>query len=123
MITGKVASARQAVIEIQLLDQQNRLVSYPAIIDTGFTDYLTLPQSEVQKLGLMFLQTDTFVLGNGEEVELSLYQATILWDGNERTIIVAETGEEILVGMRSLEGYTLFIDAVDGGDVIIHPRP
>lgn len=43
--------------------------------------------------------------------------------GQERDIEALVTEGGVLVGMLLLQGYHLFMDVVDGGEVRIQPRP
>jgi clan AA aspartic protease len=90
-----------------------------AIIDTGFTGFLTLPPSLSTLLGLTFQTLEDAVLADGGSIKLPVYAAKISWDGSTRDILAMETSGDPLVGMALLEGYRLTLDAIDGGRVLI----
>ena len=55
--------------------------------------------------------------------ELLVYEASVIWDGQVRTIEINESEADPLVGMGLLEGYELKIQAVAGGSVTITALP
>ena len=52
MIKGKVSGNQQALVTIDVIDGEGRPQPLEAILDTGFTGYLTLPTGSIQQLGL-----------------------------------------------------------------------
>ena len=69
--------------------------------------------------GLPFDRTETFTLGDGNDVDLDLYSAVVSWDGNDRYIFVISAVGNPLIGMSMLRGYGIRIDVVEGGAVRI----
>ena len=57
MIEGVVNSAYEAVIPLSLQGPAGQAQQVEAVIDTGFTGFLTLPPSLVAELGLVFKGT------------------------------------------------------------------
>ena len=51
MITGHVVAGREARIPLSLLGSHNQVEATEAVIDTGFTDFLTLPLPQIARLG------------------------------------------------------------------------
>jgi predicted aspartyl protease len=52
-------------------------------------------------------------------VLLPVHQATIIWNGEERTVNVLATGKLRLLGTRLLDGYQLSIQFIESGFVTI----
>lgn len=119
MIIGEVTPDREAVISLTILGLTGANADIRAIIDTGFTEYLTLPPAVVASLGLPFNSTTTALLADDTVVDFDEYVASINWDGELREIIVIESAGEPLIGMTLLQGYRLAVDGVDGGPVTI----
>ena len=122
MILGKVNAFKQAVIPLSLHDSNGRAENVDAVIDTGFDGLLTVSSDLVSRLQLPFLETRSYELGDGNPVNLDIHRITVIWDGQDRDIEALVTHSGVLVGMSMLTGYTLFIDAIDGGAVRIEPR-
>ncbi len=121
MIKGAVNAKREAFVEVEIILADEENVVQPALIDTGFSGFLSLPPDTISELELPFVEEKIFVLANQREEQISLYQAVILWDGEKRLVLVAATGIP-LIGMALLEGFRLTVDVTDGGAVLIEKR-
>jgi clan AA aspartic protease len=119
MIWGRVTAARQVIIPLQIRGPDGRSESIEAIVDTGFDGLLTLPPDLVAKLELPYGMTRSYELGHGGNVEFDVHRATVVWDGQEREVSVVVSRGGALVGMALLEGFRLFADVVEGGEVRI----
>jgi clan AA aspartic protease len=119
MITGVVTANREAVIYILVRGSRGQEVQVEAVIDTGFTGFLTLPVGLITDLALPFAGTTQATLGDGSEVHMDAFEATILWDHQERSVVVLAAEGGALVGMAMLSGYRVTLEAEDGGSVII----
>ena len=82
MITGKVNANREAVIELETIGSNQRNQKVEAVLDTGFTGYLTLPSSLINHLKLQMAGNRRVALGDGNVVVLNMYLAKVLWDGH-----------------------------------------
>lgn len=122
MIIGQVNARNEAMIPIKIYDAHGQLMELEATIDTGFSGYLTLPAATITQLQLSYDRTETYTLGDNNDVDFDLYRAKLSWDGQDRAVFALSTESEPLVGMLSLRGYTLFVDVVDGGAVRVAVR-
>ena len=122
MIEGAVNAAHEAVVGLVVRGPSGRTRDLRAVVDTGFSRFLTLPPAIVTELGLDFRGADRFFLADGSEVTLHVYAVTVLWDGRPRDVdaLVADTTP--LAGMLLLDGHRLCVDVEDGGRVVIEPR-
>ena len=93
-----------------------------AVIDTGYTAFLTLPTSLVAELGLPFAYIGRAFLANDDEVTFDVHDVTVLWGGHLRRIKADATGSTPLVGMLLLEHHGLNIEVERGGRVVIQAR-
>ncbi len=50
------------------------------------------------------------------------YDATVLWEGDPRVVLIDEADTTPLVGMLLLDRHNLNIDIEDGGRVVIRPK-
>jgi predicted aspartyl protease len=91
-------------------------------MDTGFSGYLTLPRHVIDTLGLGFLTSRVYKLGDNSEVNFDVYLCVALLDGDERNCMVLASEAFPLVGMALLKGYRLTVDVIDGGEVRIERR-
>jgi clan AA aspartic protease len=121
MITGVVTPYREAVIRLRVRGPAGNEEEVEAVIDTGFNRFLTLPSSLISLLGLPFEASTQATLADGRAVPMDYYRASVLWDGQDRAILVLAAEGGPLVGMSLLYGYDLRMRVVDGGLVTIEP--
>lgn len=92
-----------------------------AVVDSGSTASLTLPQAVIESLGLEFKSVVSARLADGAVSNFSVYLAEVEWCDAWRSVLVSAVGEEVLLGMRLLAGNRLRMDIVPGGIVEISP--
>lgn len=90
-----------------------------AVIDTGYSGFLTLPISLVKDLGLAFVNKAIAVLADGTQGRFDVYDAVVEWGGQSRSIEVDATGGAPLLGMQMLYSHSLFVEVEEGGRVEI----
>lgn len=123
MITGRVNLELDALVSITISGRDGSSLTIDAAIDTGFNDRLALPRSMIEELALPTIGYATAVLGNGEEVQFSTFEATVFWADQRLVIPVLETGGAALVGTELLRGSRLTIDYFENGAVTVNSRP
>ena len=119
MIQGVVNAAYEAVIPLTVRGPAGQTQDIEAVIDTGFTGFLTLPSGVVVELGLPFVNTGLATLADGSEATFDVYRATVLWDGAPRYVRAYAADAAPLAGMRLLDLHNLNIDVKTGGSVVI----
>ena len=122
MIEGMVNAAYEAVVSLSLQGAEGQTQDIEAVVDTGYTGFLTLPPALVDELELPFAYVGRAFLANDDQVEFHVHDVTLLWDGEPRDIEADATGSTPLVGMLLLNGHDLKIQVGDGGRVIIQAR-
>ena len=123
MIAGMVNANREATIHLMVVGPQGHQQEIEAIIDTGFTGFLTLPPMLVTTLGLSWLCRQPGILADGRVEYFDVYVATVIWDGQPRMLEVEAADTEPLVGMSLLEHHTLRINVLNGESVSITALP
>lgn len=121
MMQGVVNQSCEATISLVISNTNRQTQLIDAVIDTGYTGFLSLPREIIVTLNLPWTGIDRGTLGDGSEVTFEVYAATIIWNGQYRNIPVNEAETDPLVGMSLLYGYDLQIRAVEGGNVTIKP--
>jgi clan AA aspartic protease len=119
MIHGVVSRNREATISLVIVNENRQTKLITAVIDTGYTGYLSLPSEIITELNLSWTGIDRGTLGDGSEVTFEVYAAKVIWDGEYRDIPINEAETDPLVGISLLYGYDLHIQTVEGGNVII----
>jgi clan AA aspartic protease len=97
MMQGVVNSRREAVLTVVVGNSNQQLQVITALIDTGFTGFLSLPSAIITTLNLPWIASDIVTLGDGSETLFDLYTALVIWDGRYRDIYIAETETEPLL--------------------------
>jgi clan AA aspartic protease len=120
MIHGVVNRNCEATISLVVGNENRQTKLIDAVIDTGYTGFLSLPREIIVALELPWTGIDRGTLGDGSEVSFEVYAARVIWDGEYRDIPVNEAETDPLVGMSLLYGYDLRIQAIEGGNVTIN---
>jgi clan AA aspartic protease len=119
MMQGFVNQSCEAIIRIAVGSANSPKQMVEAVIDTGFTGFLSLPLSIITALRLPWYFRDIGTLGDGSEAIFDMYRATVIWDGQTKIIDVAASEADPLVGMSLLYGFKIEIEAVEGGKINI----
>ena len=123
MITGVVNANREAIIRLVVTGPSGQQQDTEAIIDTGFTGFLTLPSARIAALGLSWRSRQPGILADGSVDIFDVYVASVMWDGQPRTVEVEAAETEPLVGMSLLDRHSLRIDVLRGGVVTVSALP
>ena len=121
MMMGSVNSRREAIIQFVLLGENHQRQAIKAVIDTGYSGFLTLPSAIITRLGLTWYMQEEGILGDGSLCMFNVFEATVIWDGQIKSIEINESETDPLVGMGLLDGYELNIQGFAGGLVTIKP--
>jgi clan AA aspartic protease len=123
MISGTVNARLEAIVQVTVHDANGHPHPVDAVVDTGFTGYLTLPPSTIATLGLRWLASQQGQLADGTVVVFDIYAATVVWDGRPRAVRVNASDSEPLLGTRMLQDHELRVEVRDGGGVTVEARP
>jgi clan AA aspartic protease len=119
MMLGIVNASCEATIRIVIGNENAQRQAIDAVIDTGFTGFLSLPSQIISALALPWTGIDRGTLGDGSEATFNVYEAIVIWDGQSQSIPINAAETDPLVGMGLLYGYNLQIQAIEGGMVKI----
>ena len=122
MIEGVVNAAYEPVLVLDVQGPSGQASEIEAIIDTGFTGFLTVTPALATALELALEGTSRAILADGSEVTFDIYDVAVLWDGQSRYVLADAADTTPLVGMRMLDRHNLNIDVEDGGRVVIQAK-
>lgn len=114
-----VTQHRQATLPITFRLPGQTDLSLEFVVDTGFTDYLTLPTAAVTAMRLPFLSETGASLADGSSVTIDIHTATILWNGEVRQVNVLATGRRPLLGTALLDDHDLYVRFREGGPLTV----
>ena len=109
----------EAMIRFATGNKNGQLQTIDAVIDIGYTGFLSVPSDIITTLNLPWTGIDRVTLSDGSEKTFEVYSGRIIWDGEYRDIPINESETDPLVGTSLLFGYDLRIQTVIGGTVTI----
>ena len=123
MIVGVVNQNLEPAVPLVVRTADGRDSEIEAVIDTGFSGFLTLPSTLVAALQLTWIGREDAMLGDGHTYPFDVYSGTVVWNGQPRNVEVNATDTVPLIGMAMIFGHELRIAAVNGGIVTIESLP
>jgi clan AA aspartic protease len=122
MITGAI-SGRRAYLDLLVRGPGGHQAQVEFVLDTGFTAAITLPPDACSALGLTLLRSEPAGLADGSRVMLEVYEATLLWDGDQRQVEALALPSAPLIGMTQLEGSDVHLQIAQSGDGVVTIEP
>jgi clan AA aspartic protease len=123
VITGLVNADLEAIVRLTVQGPGESSQPVDAVIDTGFSGFLTLPPSLITSLGLLWLCRQGGILADGSMRVFDVYSASVLWEGETRAVETEAVEAQPLAGMALLHGSEVRLQVVDGGTVTIVSIP
>jgi len=123
MIPGVVNDNLEAAVHLQVRGPGGREQDTEAVIDTGFNGFLTVSSALARRLGLLRIGRSRVRLASGQEEVLDLYEIEVLWDGQWRAVETDAAETDALVGMSLAYGYSVYVEVIESGCVVIEPLP
>ena len=119
MIEGTVNVDYEAVIALPVRGPAGIEREIEAIVDTGYNGFLTVPSAIVKELGLPFQSRRMARLANGTDLTFDVFDISVVWNGQPRSVDAYVAEATPLVGMALLDSHSLFVEVVRGGRVTI----
>jgi predicted aspartyl protease len=109
---GSLGENNELLFEIRLVTTDGIDFTIDAMLDTGFSGWLTLDVQDLDGLDVQYIGTQNMQLATGEEVEFNLYTGSIYFDRQEVNIIIhAALGiPQVLLGRQWLINRKLVVD-------------
>src|SRR6266849_105275 len=118
MIVGMVRR-REPLIRLTVRGWRGRQHEIEAVVDTGYTGWLTLPPALISALNLRWRSFGRGTLADGTVSVFDVYLGKVVWDGLGRPVFVDELDTTPLVGMALLQGFELKMQVRARGKVSI----
>ena len=120
MIIGEYNQRDQVIVSLELRSSSGRTTTIQAVLDTGFTGFLMLPESVVLALQLPLIEQVEVVLADGSLASLLSYEIDVLWE-QERTVIAYASHGDPLIGMALLREMLVTMELTQDGNITIEP--
>jgi clan AA aspartic protease len=118
MIIG-IVRGREALIRLIIRGSRGCQQEIEAVVDSGYTGWLTLPSTLIAALNLRWQSFGRGILADGSVSTFDVYQAKVEWDGRLRRVYVDEFDATPLIGMALLRGYEYKMQVRARGKVTI----
>ena len=118
MIRG-IFTDREARVPLVVRGRNSKEQGVSAILDTGFSGFLTLPAVVIEELELTWSCRAEGLLGDGTRQVFDLYEGTVLWDDEPREVEIALSSSEPLLGTAMIYSHAVHFHAVEDGLVTI----
>ena len=122
-MTGNVSVRGELLLPIRLFDTNGHVHRVEAVVDTGFSGYLSLPRDAIRQLGVTAAEPVEMELATNLVVTVPSYEGVVQWRGEQRLIEVLEAEGTPLIGTALLWGSLLTAEMTDNGAVAIGPLP
>jgi len=119
MTYGYMRDANMAIAEVSVRGSGGAILTVDAVIDTGFTQYLTLPPVTISALDLVRKGELRIRLADGTRRIANVYEALVKIHNDWILVTIEESDGDILIGMGLLYGSQLSIDVIEDGVVSI----
>ena len=119
MIRGSLSERLEPLVVLEISNGDGHYHPVEALLDTGFSEYLTLPPDEVSRLGLKHARYTSMVLADGQEIQASIHMGAVKWFGRAREVEIIAADSPPLLGMSLLAGCKITIRAHPGGELLI----
>ena len=123
MLTATVTAACSIHLYLKLIGTNGVEMDIPFVLDTGFSEYLSLPKDFLDALGFPEVSTDTITLADGSQIEVSLHNGVVVWDGQTQGVTIHCLGGDALVGISQMMEYTLNLPVRVNSIVTLTPIP
>lgn len=103
-------------IDVIVTNPKDENLSTPpteALVDTG-SELTWMPAEPLKGIGIVPRKKYTFVTATGERIEREVGYAILKAEGYETNdeVVFAEKGDIILLGVRTLEGFSVMVDNI-----------
>lgn len=104
-------------VSFEIAGFNGQVESFPGTLDTGFTGWIALPESEIDNLGLRFSHDDVLTLADNETVQVPLYIGEVFLVDRWHRVFVVQIGSTPLIGTGIVGNGRVVVDMIPNGDI------
>ena len=90
-----------------------------ALLDSGFNGTVSLPEDEVEKLGLPLVSERSVTLADGNDARVKVHVGNVRFAARWYRCPVLATGDVPTIGMHLMQGMKVCFEASEGGAIEI----
>ena len=121
MMYGEFRDSNAIVVALDVQNSAGQSETVEAVLDTGFSEHLMLPQFTIRRLNLPNTGDVEAMLADGSMRRFSVHEAVVLWNGRPRTVPAYASEGASLVGISLLRGHLLTLELIRDGSITIEP--
>ena len=107
MMTGFITVDREAAMRLIFKGVNGIEANLQVTVDTGFSEYVSLPQTWVDALALPFARYNDVTLADGSDIQAAVYEGIVVWDEQDKSVEVHCLEGDPLIGMSLLLEFLL----------------
>ena len=119
MIKGALTDSLAPMVVLEISNGDGHFHPVNALLDTGFSQNLTLPPDMVARFGLEYADRIPMTLADDRNIDVSVHKGLVKWFGKRREINVIAIDGPPLLGMSLLAGCKITIRAHPAGEILI----
>ena len=119
MISGALNDRLEPMVVLEISNGDGHFHPVDALLDTGFSQHLTLPPNAVARLGLKPVNQIPMTLAGDREILAPVHEGLVKWFGKSKKINVIAIEGPSLLGMSLLANCKITIRAHPGGELLI----
>ena len=108
-------------VSFEVVDASGRVESFTGTLDTGFTGWIVLPATEIEKLDLSFSHNGVMTLADDNTVQVPIYVGEVFLAFNWHRVLVVQIGTIPLVGTGITSNSRITLDMIANGQITYAP--
>jgi clan AA aspartic protease len=117
---GIVNDRLELTLPVEFIGPNGKSLTVQAVIDTGYTGYISIPTSMAIELEPEWAGTSTGYLADGSPHNFDEYETRLTWQGMGVQLTIEAGTPQVLIGMRLLYGQELHALVLPGQEVALN---
>ena len=119
MIRGALNERLEPMVAVEISNGDGQYQPVNALMDTGFSQHLTLPPDTVERLGLKRVDRIPMTLADDRDIQVSVHEGFVKWLGQILQISVIAIDGPSMLGMSMLAKCKVTFNAQEGSELLI----
>ncbi len=102
---------------IEAISNSGETRTYEAMLDTGFSGWMSLPRTEIDELELPYGFSHVLELADGSDLRAGFYVGEFFFADRIFRVPVTALGETPLLGLSMLKEAQITMNVIENGDI------